>query len=225
MLSDQQGGFRRGFSIASSIVHLTNILFNNANNGLTSMVAFINLKKAFHMVDHSILLNKLALYGIRDGNLQWCVDYLSNPTQRAMVNDITSNNCPVLCGIPQGSVLRPLFFILYVNDVQNAVNGAHIQLYADDTVLVAQGNNSEDGVERLQPALNQYLSWCRAKKLSLNTSKTYAGWYEGQSQESEKHYCNNGRGETAACPYQQVYLGIILNNTLSFNSHVCKIGA
>ena len=76
----------------------------------------------------------------------------------------------VTCGVPQGSVLGPLFFILYVNDMQAAVRGSKIQLYADDTVIYAGGENHEAAARSLQLSLNQFSKWCKANKLSLNAA-------------------------------------------------------
>ena len=224
ILSDQQGGFRKGFSTASSIVDLTNILFDNINKGLTSLVAFIDLKKAFDTVNHEILVKKLALYGFQGTNLQWCVNYLAKRTQRAMVNNVISEECPVVCGVPQGSVLGPLFFILYVNDVQKAVNGAHIQLYADDTVLVTQGSDCSEAVKQLQPALNQYAKWCHVNKLSLNANKTKLMPVGTRFKVKKARLAEvTMKGVKLQLVPTYKYLGFILDTTLSFNSYVNSV--
>ena len=135
VITDSQGGFRKGFSTASSIAVLTGLLFENINKGLTSLAAFIDLRKAFDTVNHEILISKLCKYGIGGGNLDWCINYLSNRSQRTLANGILSEEAVVTCGVPQGSVLGPLFFILYVNDMQSNMPQSHVQLYADDTVI------------------------------------------------------------------------------------------
>ena len=134
LLTDKQGGFRKGHSTMTSIAELTDCLFSNINGGLTSLAAFVDLRKAFDTVDHNILLKKISCYGIDEINLRWCTNYLTNRVQHTLANGVVSSNEVITCGVPQGSVLGPLFFILYVNDVQHAVKGAHLQLYADDTV-------------------------------------------------------------------------------------------
>ena len=112
IISDKQGGFRRGFSTASTIVDITNNLYSNMNNGLTSLAVFVDLRKAFDTVDHGILVKKLSCYGISNVNLSWCKNYLSNCEQQTLVNGILSSSNEITCGVPQGSVLGPLFFIL-----------------------------------------------------------------------------------------------------------------
>ena len=164
------------------------------------------------------------MYGLQDMNLQWCTNYLSNRTQRALVNNVISDNCPALCGVPQGSVLGPLFFILYVNDVQDAVNGAHLQLYADDTVLVAQGLNSREAVNQLQPALNQYSAWRRANKLSLNVSKTTlmpVGTRHKVKKARESRVTMEGEKLQVVPTYK--YLGFVVDTTLSLNCYVTSV--
>ena len=169
---DNQGGFRKGFSTASSIAELTDELLTNVNKGLTSLAAFIDLRKAFDTVDHNILLQKLECYGILNVNLSWCTNYLMNRSQRTLANGSMSSAQNVKCGVPQGSILGPLFFILYVNDVYAAVKVSKLQLYADDTVIYSAGRSSEEATRKLQPSMNQFSVWCKANKLSLNATKT-----------------------------------------------------
>ena len=147
VLTENQGGFRKGFSTAGSIVDLTNLLLNNVNSGNLSLAAFIDLRKAFDTVNHEILLEKLCLYGIKHNNLKWCANYLTNRFQKTMANGVLSRERAIACGVPQGSVLGPLFFIVYVNDVMSAVKNVHVQLYADDTVLVANGKTVNEASE------------------------------------------------------------------------------
>ena len=135
VLSDKQGGFRKGFSTASTIADLTDDLFTGIYQGQTSLAVFIDLNKAFDTVDHKILEKKLELYGVRGSNLNWCCDYLHRRSQKTLSNNVLSYCNTIKCGVPQGLVLGPLFFILYINDMQSAIKNASVQLYADDTVL------------------------------------------------------------------------------------------
>ena len=172
IITDKQGGFRKGFSTAASIADLTDVLFNAMNKGLTSLAIFVDLRKAFDTVNHDILLAKLKRYGLEGVNLSWCKNYLSNRKQRTLANGTLSLESLIRCGVPQGSVFGPLFFITYVNDLQYAMNGINFQLYADATVIHTAGTDIEDVTCKLQLYLDRFVNWCRSNKLSLNASKT-----------------------------------------------------
>ena len=221
VLSDKQGGFRKGFSTASSMVELTSALFKNINKGLTSLAAFIDLRKAFDTVNHGILKKKLACYGVNGDNLKWCSHYLTNRSQSTLANGVKSLNVDITCGVPQGSVLGPLFFILYVNDVQHAVHNASLQLYADDTVIHVSGTGAGIACSKLQPALDEYSNWCNENKLSLNASKTKLMVFG--TRHKVKKACNisiNMNNTNLQIVPTYKYLGFMLDSLLSFNCHV-----
>ena len=221
IITAKQGGFRKGFSTASTIVDITNILFSNINNGLTSLAAFVDLRKAFDTVNHKILEKKLERYGINGPNLRWCENYLLDRTQKSLVNGVLSSSRKITCGVPQGSVLGPLFFILYVNDLQHAVMDSQIQLYADDTVIFTSGDTPEEAERKLQPSLDLFSHWCHVNKLSINTGKTKLMVF------GTRHKVKKARMVRLSledAPLQIVptykYLGFTLDSTLSFNYQV-----
>ena len=110
----------------------------------------MDLRKAFDIVNTKILINKLKCAGIRDSVLNWCMNYLSNRSHCTFVNGVKSDLQHITCGVPQGSVLGPLFFLVYVNDIQGAVENYGIKLYADDTVLYHSGVNVAEARGKLQ---------------------------------------------------------------------------
>ena len=171
-LSGNQGGFRKGFSTTSTIAKLTDDMFDQINSGNTTLAVYIDLKKAFDTVDNDILINKLGRAGIRGDLLKWCKSYLGNRSQCTLANGVTSSRLPVTCGVPQGSVLGPLFFLTYVNDVQFALDDCGIQLYADNTVLYQAGINSHEAAIKLQRSLDLFVTWCKVNKLTINIMKT-----------------------------------------------------
>ena len=158
-LTKEQGGFRKGFSTTSTIADLTSDLFDQINLGRSTLAAFVDLRKAFDTVNLEILLCKLERTGVRDMTLQWCRSYLAGRQQCALANGVTSNCLPISCGVPQGSVLGPLFFLVYVNDIQNALDECGLKLYADDTVLYQSGLNSEEACDKLQVSVNLFVCW------------------------------------------------------------------
>ena len=100
------------------------------------------------------------MYGIRGRQLEWCRSYLNGRSQQVLANNHRSTALSVCCGVPQGSVLGPLFFILYVNDMLEALGNVNVQLYADDTVLSVSGANLREVESCLQHNLNRFQSWC-----------------------------------------------------------------
>ena len=171
-LSSNQGGFRKNHSTVSTIADLTDDLFCQINEGNTTIAAFVNLRKAFDTVNTKILLDKLNNAGIRGNVLKWCTNYLSNRSQCTFVNNVKSRLLPVTCGVPQGSALGPLFFLVYVNDIHDAVQSCGVKIYADDTVLYQSGVNCNEAETKLEDSVNKFKEWCDVNVLTINASKT-----------------------------------------------------
>ena len=223
-LSEHQGGFRKGHSTVSTIADLTDELFDEINRGKTTLAAFIDLSKAFDTVNTSILLAKLEQAGIRRNTLRWCKNYLTGRRQRTVANGASSGYLPVVCGVPQGSVLGPLFFLLYINDLENVMGDCNLKLYADDTVLYQSGDNCEEVEGRLQDSLNLFSKWCSANVLSINAKKTKLMAFGSRSKVKK---CRRTKimlnGERVKLVPSYKYLGVTLDPTLNYRQHVSSI--
>ena len=136
LLDPRQHGFRRDHSTCSAIFELTQYLYNSMDSKLFVSCVFIDYSKAFDTIDHDILYNKLTYYGLDDGVLAWCKDYLHHRKQCVKIDHVRSGEETMKYGVPQGSILGPLFFIIYVNDLLKIIpQNIQILLYADDTVV------------------------------------------------------------------------------------------
>jgi retron-type reverse transcriptase len=141
------------------------------SKNIIGMVA-LDLQKAFDTVNHSILLDKLNFYGIKGISNKWFQNYLSDRLQTAYINDTKSTSLPVINGVPQGSILGPLLFILYINDLPNCLQTCYANMYADDTTIYSIGPNVDSITKNLQTDLDKVNQWLYANKLSLHIGKT-----------------------------------------------------
>ena len=173
ILYDYQFGFRPKHSTQHAIITLIDKITKSLDNGDIVISLFIDLKKAFDTVDHRILLRKLYAYGIRGTMLKWIESYLSGRTQYVVFDGQESEIHGVQCGVPQGSILGPLLFILYMNDICNVSDIFFAIMYADDTSPVVNGKDLNTLIQLLNTALIDLCIWFKANRLSLNTTKTF----------------------------------------------------
>ena len=128
-------------STVTTLLEATDNWAFNIDKGNVNAVIFLDLKKAFGTVDHAILLSKLKAYGVGSNSANWCKSYLNNPAQKCFINGSLSDSQPLTCGIPQGTILGLLLFILYINDLLKCLFNSHPRIYADDTRLTFASND------------------------------------------------------------------------------------
>jgi hypothetical protein len=172
LLSDSQFGFRKSHSTATALLDCTNDWYMNLDRKMFNLVVLIDLKKAFDTVDHQILMRKLELYGIKGEALNLLKSYLTNRNQKCQIKNSFSTERLIKCGVPQGSILGPLFFLLYINDLPQCLNKTKPRLFADDTNLTASGDSITDLEAAANSDLENLRKWLIANKLSLNVAKT-----------------------------------------------------
>ena len=173
MFYPSQYGFRPRHSTTQAVNELVDDIATSFENKKHTLSVFLDLSKAFDTIDHDILLKKLEWYGVRGLALEWFRSYLTNRKQYVQYKDSKSSTNIIPCGVPQGSVLGPLLFIIYTNDLPNCLTNCKAILFADDTTLY----NSSPDIKHLYSSINSELDslteWFRANKLSLNVSKTH----------------------------------------------------
>ena len=164
----------KNMSTSMAIMELIETITNAMDNGKFTIGVFIDLKKEFDTVDHSILVTKLDHYGIRGVAKQWLSSYLENRKQYVCFNGTDSDFLRIACGVPQGSILGPSLFLLYVNDLCNVSTRLTSILFADDTSCFIEGTDLADMCRptQLSTEMNKFSTWFTTNRLSLNVSKT-----------------------------------------------------
>ena len=171
-----QCGFRKHHSTEHATLELVDRVTKAMDKNQLPLNIYLDLSKAFDTLDHGILSYKLDYYGIKGQSLELLNDYLSNRTQQVVYNDTISHPLTLKCGVPQGSILGPLLFIIYMNDIVKASTYFYPILYADDTTLCATLNFSwkKKCNRKINNKLTAIGNWLRLNKLSLNVNKTKA---------------------------------------------------
>ena len=172
LLHSNQSGFRPMHSTTTALMKLVNLWASSINEGKLTGVAFIDLRKAFDTVNHELLLTKLRELGCSESSLNWFQSYLADRTQNVNYKGAISQAKAVKTGVPQGSILGPLLFSVYVNSLPNSVSIGSIDMYADDTTLTVSGTDASEIEEKLTNGVNQVMNWISANRLVINLDKT-----------------------------------------------------
>ena len=172
LISHHQSGFRPTYSTTTALLDSTNDWCVNIDNGLVNGVIFIDLKKAFDTIDHEILLKKLECYGVDSSALGWFRSYLSDRTQKCFVNGALSSSRSYSYGVPQGSIIGPLLFLVYINDLPNCLSHGLARMYADDTNITFHSRDLTELEDTMNMELINLNTWLTSNKLSLNIAKT-----------------------------------------------------
>ena len=172
LLFEHQSGFRGSFSTDSCTINLTDFVKCEVSRGKMVGMVLIDLQKAFDTVNHSILLDKMGAMGIAPSSVSWFRSYLSERAQCVTVNGDRSEFLDVTCGVPQGSILGPQLFLLYINDLNVSISSCRLALYADDSALIFSHTDPGFIAETLSKDLSICKEWLCDNKLSLHVGKT-----------------------------------------------------
>lgn len=181
---------------------------------------FSTFPKAFDTVNHNILFKKLEFYGIRGMGLNWFQSYLTGRTQYVEYNGVTSCKLNISCGVPQGSILGPLLFLIYINDLSDVSKKVFALLFADDSNIFLSGKNPDELIKCMNVEMVKIVDWLQLNKLSLNLSKTHYIIFQRRRDKlvvSEKLVINN---VTISRIEKTKFLGVIIDEYLSFQYHI-----
>ena len=224
ILYENQFGFQKGKSTHFAIMLLTDKITEALDRGECLIGVFLDFSKAFDTVDHDNLLEKLGKYGIQGVELQWFCDYLSNRMQYVTYNNHKSQKEKITCGVPQGSILGPLLFLLYINDQANVSSHCFSILFADDTNMFISGRNLDVLCNQLNEDLREIQEWLNCNKLSLNVLKTHYMIFTPRNKKIEDIDIQL-YGVSIQRVFVTKFLGVPIDCNLSWKCHIeytCK---
>ena len=225
LLNNSQFGFRKNISTSHAIINTLQYIYDNLDEGNTVISFFLDFSKAFDCVDHSILLDKMGVYGVRGIARNWFQSYLTGRQQYVSLNGENSELCLIDRGVPQGSILGPLLFLIFINDFPNCSNFFKFTLFADDSTLSCKFNNISNNqiINTLTLELVNINNWISSNRIKINTNKSnfiifsYRKKVEIEQipfHDSFIHSTNSTK-----------FLGIIIDKNLIFRDHINYISS
>ena len=224
-LNDRQSGFRKLFSTTTAVLDVSEIILEEMNKNKFVGAVLIDLKKAFDTVDHKILLKKLWCYGFQNQSFEWFESYLTGRQQLTLLNNVESDLLHEdAYGVPQGSVLGPLLFLLYINDIKSVIQNSYCHLYADDTIIVKSASDPDSLISSLERELLNVDQWLSINKMTVNTKKTEVIFFGNKSRLKK---LDNKTVKYLGTPLERKkeakYLGVIFDEKMQWSSQISNI--
>ena len=172
LLHPAQSGFRPNHSCQTALINIIDKWLQEINNGNINLAVLLDFQKAFDVVDHEILCSKLKIYGFDKNSIALFKSYLHGRTQQVQIGNTKSDQLPINFGVPQGSILGPLLFIIYINDLPLYIKNCQTDMYADDSTIHTSGSNIKELQVKIQQDLNCVEQWCHENNMFINSNKT-----------------------------------------------------
>ena len=224
ILNQNQFGFRKNHSTDFAIIQLLDKITDLLAKKEQIIAVYMDLSKAFDTIDHKTLLHKLNNYGIRGIALSWLKSYLSDRQQFVCIDGHNSSMSNIKCGVPQGSILGPLLFLIYVNDIINSSSILKFVMFADDTTILASHKDMNQLIYILNSELMKISCWFKCNKLSLNINKTnFMHFQSSHSNTNDFDYNIKIDGITLEKKDYTKFLGITIDTHLTWNNHISNI--
>jgi hypothetical protein len=224
ILYEQQYGFRQNFSTDLALLELSDKIAESIDAKKYTIGIFVDLSKAFDTLNHGILLQKLFRYGIRGIANNWFQNYLHERQQYVMFNNVTSTKCKITTGVPQGSILGPLLFLLYINDICRSSEILKFILYADDTNIFYSCESLDQLCEVVNRELHGVMQWFRANRLSVNLKKTNFVIFGSSGRTKKIDKCEIFLDNIKILRTEKAkFLGVIIDENLSWKNHITYI--
>lgn len=221
ILHPKQFGFRRGLSTFDALNTLNEEIFSTLDSKHSLLNIYIDFSKAFDIVNHDILLNKLHHYGIRGIIHDWFRDYLSQRTQSIILSQHVSSSSSITCGVPQGSVLGPILFLIYINDLPNIFSNLKSILFADDSTLYLTGDNITEMINTANNDLQTLYTWCLSNRLTINSDKTFYMIFTNKSYDNLPPLIYHE--DQIKKTNNHTLLGITYDNNMTFKTHISNL--
>jgi hypothetical protein len=220
LLYTYQFGFRKNYSTNMAASILCDKILNSIDNGQIVVGVFLDFQKAFDTVNHSILLKKLYKYGFRGTAYKWLDSYLCSRYQFVSYHNVDSMHLKVTHGVPQGSILGPLLFLLYINDIVHVSDVLIPIIYADDTNVFINGSSMQQIAQLMNYELQKIHTWLNTNKLSLNISKTQYIIFKTKIKKIDSYDDIKIDGNVIDRVESAKFVGLILDSELKWHSHV-----
>lgn len=225
ILAKQQSGFRSKHSTSTTLIKVTDDWLMSLDQGMYTGTVFVDLQKAFDLVDHEILLAKLTSYiGLNGTSLKWFYSYLNGRRIITSINNTLSSELPVTHGVPQGSILGPILFLIFINDMPTCFGKCSVHLYADDTVIYYSDKDPRTIESVLNYELQKLDIWMNHNKLKINCTKTVC-MLIGTKHMLHRHSTLNLRitNNDIAQVEHFKYLGVFIDSKLKWTLHIDEL--
>ena len=226
-ISMDQSAYLKRHSTQTSLHRIIDDWLENVNDGAITSACLLDISKCFDSINHTILLKKLEMYGITSTELKWFSIYLNKRKQVVRFHQETSEFCYITCGVPQGSVLGPILFLLFINDISNfAVEGCVLNMYADDVIIYTSTTSKDELACRLQVCIDNISNWYSMNKLCINKKKANVMviWRKWQLKSVNlDDFAMSVDSDKLFLARQAKYFGLWVRNDLSWDDHILEL--